>query len=205
MLSTLPFLISPNTASVPFTQLQNLPSLFTVGKRKTILCKIASGEWEFLWLAAEFFLCSLSSLFIVTSPHHSRVCLFLSLFTLGIWIVHQINVHLPRAESQTIFLGWCLWWSGPYPKHPSWPIYSIVWPAFRCSAGPLMLLAMALSSSHLNNAAEHWVKRLLTRSVPIMRFFGGRGHTVKPLWIAVLWWVTAVQLGQHVLSSLSAK
>lgn len=54
MLSTLPFLISPNTASMPFTQLQNLPSLFTVGKIKTILCKIASKEWEFLWLTAEF-------------------------------------------------------------------------------------------------------------------------------------------------------
>lgn len=55
MLSTLSFLITPNTASVPFNQLQNLPSLFTVGKRKTIFHKIASEEWEFLWLTTEKF------------------------------------------------------------------------------------------------------------------------------------------------------
>lgn len=54
MLSTLPFLITPNTASVPFNQLQNLPS-FTVGKRKTVFHEIASEEWEFLWLTAEIF------------------------------------------------------------------------------------------------------------------------------------------------------
>lgn len=34
-----------------------------------------------------------------------------------------------------------------------------------------MPLAMALSSSHLNNAAERRVKRPPTRSVPIMRVF----------------------------------
>lgn len=33
-----------------------------------------------------------------------------------------------------------------------------------------MLLVMALSSSHLNNAAERRVKRPPTRSVPIVRF-----------------------------------
>lgn len=105
-------------------------------------------------------------------------------------------------------------------NHLPWLVFMVTWrlskasilahlqhcvAAFRCSAGPLMLLAMALSSSHLNNAAKQWVKRPPTRSVPFMRFFGGCGHTVKALWIAVLRWVMAVQLGQRVLSSLSAK
>lgn len=141
--------------------------------------------------------------FLLPPPHTAPepVCLF----TLGLLILHQINVHSPKGLSQTGFLGWSWRWSGLYSECPSSPICSTVRPVFRCAAGPLMLLAMALISSHLNNAAQQRVKRPPTRSVPIMRYFGGRGHTVNPWWMGRAGWVRTVQLGHCYLWSLPAK
>lgn len=185
------FWSAPNAASVPFTPLQNLPSLFTVCRRKTVLCKIAIGSVNFYsWLQISLFF----MLFIIPIYCH----LFTPLQSLSVCLsvyFRYINLAPNKCaftEGQTSFLGWSLRWSGPSPKRPSWPVYSIVWPAFRHAAGPLMLLATALGSSHLYNTAERQVKRPPTRSVPIVRFFGGHGHTVKPHWIGRFWWLTTV-------------
>lgn len=113
--------------------------------------------------------------------------------------VHQGGSRKP------VSLAGVLRWAGPYSKRPCWPVDSIVRLVFRHAAGPLMPLAMVLSSSHLNNVAERQVKRPPTRSVPMLRFFGGCRPAVKAHWNAAVWQVTTVQLRQWYLSSCSAK
>lgn len=112
-----PFWSAPTLLQCPSPS-YNLPSLFTVGKRKTILCKIASGEWELLYLTAEIFL----TLFIIPIYCH----LFTPLWSLSVCLSVYFR-YINCAPNKCAFTkGWVT-------NHLPWLAFMVIWPLSKTS------------------------------------------------------------------------